>query len=45
MPLILMEFGIGRFTKKSMVESFGKLLGPSYRFMGAFQGMIGLFIG
>ena len=45
MPLILLEYGVGRFTKKGTIESFGKLVGPSYRFMGAFQAMIGIFIG
>lgn len=45
MPLILLEYGVGRFTKKATVESYGKLIGPSYRFMGAFPTMIGTFIG
>ena len=45
MPLILLEYGVGRFTKKAPLEAFGKLLGPSYRFMGAFPAMIGIFIG
>ena len=45
MPLIILEYGVGRFTRKSTVESFGKLLGPSYRFMGAFQAAVGLGVG
>lgn len=44
-PIILIENGIGRFTKKSTVESFNKLLGPSYRFMGGFQAFAALSIG
>ena len=45
MPIILIEYGIGRFTKKSTVESFNKLLGPSYRFLGGFQGCVGFCLG
>lgn len=45
MPLILLEYGVGRFTRKATVESFGKLLGPGFRFMGAFQAFIGICIG
>jgi SNF family Na+-dependent transporter len=45
MPLILLEYGAGRFTKKAPVEAFAKLIGPSYRFMGAFSATIGTFIG
>lgn len=44
-PIILIEYGVGRFTKKGTVESFGKLLGPSYRFMGAFPAVTGIFSG
>jgi SNF family Na+-dependent transporter len=45
MPIILIEYGIGRFTKKSTVESYNKLLGPSYRFMGGFQAMVAFALG
>ncbi len=45
MPIIIIEYGVGRFTKKTTVESFAKLLGPSYRFMGAFQAFMGICIG
>ena len=45
MPIILIEYGIGRFTKRSTVESYNKLLGPSYRFMGGFQAMVAFALG
>lgn len=45
MPLILLEYGIGRFTKKGVVESFAKLLGPSYRFIGFFPPIVATLIG
>ena len=35
-PVILIGYGVGRYTKKSVVESFAKLIGPSYRWMGGF---------
>lgn len=35
-PICLIEYGIGRYTKKSVIESFAKMIGPSYRWMGAF---------
>ena len=44
-PIILIEYGVGRFTRKGTTESFGKLLGPSYRFMGAFPAITGIFSG
>jgi len=44
-PIILIEYGVGRFTRKSVIESFATLLGPSYRFMGGFQVIVGLCIG
>ena len=45
MPIILIEYGVGRFTKKSTVESYNKLLGPAYRFMGGFQAMVAFALG
>lgn len=45
MPIILIEYGIGRFTKKSTVESYNKLIGPAYRFMGGFQAMVAFALG
>ena len=44
-PIILIEYGVGRFTRKAAVESFAKLLGPSYRWMGAFLAAVTLGIG
>ena len=44
-PIILIEYGVGRFTRKSVIESFASLLGPAYRFMGGFQVIVGLCIG
>jgi len=44
-PIILIEYGVGRFTKKSTIESFYKLIGPSYRFMGGFQAFVGFALG
>lgn len=44
-PIILIEYGVGRFTKKSTVESYYKLIGPSYRFIGGFQAMVGFCLG
>ena len=43
-PIIIIEYGVGRFTKKAPIEAFAKLLGPSYRFMGAFQVVAGICI-
>ena len=45
MPIILIEYGIGRFTKKSTVESYHKLIGPAYRFLGGFQAMVAFALG
>ena len=45
MPIILIEYGIGRFTKKSTVESFNQLIGPSHRFLGGFQAFVGFCLG
>ena len=44
-PIILIEYGVGRFTNKASVESFAKLLGPSYRWMGAFLAVVTLGTG
>lgn len=35
-PVILIEYGIGRYTHKAVIESWGTLIGPSYRFLGGF---------
>ena len=35
-PLVLIEFGVGRFTRKGPVEAFKELIGPAYRFLGAY---------
>lgn len=44
-PIILIEYGVGRFTKKSTIESYSKLIGPSYRFIGGFQAFVGFCLG
>ena len=44
-PIILIEKGVGRYTGKAPVEAFNKMLGPSYRWMGAFLTTKSLFIG
>jgi NSS family neurotransmitter:Na+ symporter len=44
-PIILIEYGVGRFTKKSTIESYYKLIGPSYRFIGGFQAFVGFCLG
>jgi NSS family neurotransmitter:Na+ symporter len=44
-PICLIEYGIGRYTKKSVVESFHIMIGPSYRWMGAFITIVTLAIG
>ena len=44
-PIILIEYGVGRYTKKSTVESYNKLIGPSYRFIGGFQAFVGFCLG
>ncbi len=37
-PLLMVEFAIGKETRKGTVGAFGKLLGESYTWMGAFVG-------
>lgn len=44
-PICLIEYGVGRYTKSSVVESFAKVLGPSYRWMGGFIAVLTLGIG
>ena len=44
-PVCLIEYGVGRYTRKSVVESFYELIGPGYRWMGAFIGIVTLAIG
>ena len=44
-PIILIEYGVGRYTHKSVVESFNQLLGPAFRWMGGFLAVIALLIG
>lgn len=44
-PICLIEYGVGRYTRVSTIESFAKLLGPSYRFLGGFIAGTSLFIG
>ena len=35
-PLIILEYATGRYTRLGTVESMNQLAGPSFRFMGAF---------
>lgn len=44
-PVILIEYGIGRYTHKGPVEAWGTLLGPSYRFLGGFPIIVSFCIG
>ncbi|MCK5422834.1 MAG: sodium-dependent transporter, partial [Deltaproteobacteria bacterium] len=37
-PLIIIEFGIGKSTRKGTAGAFGKLIGKKYLWMGAFVG-------
>jgi len=37
-PLIIIEFAMGKETRKGTVGAFAKLLGPKYTWMGAFVG-------
>ena len=34
-PLIILEYATGRYTRLGTVESMNELAGPSFRFMGA----------
>ena len=34
-PLIILEYATGRYTRLGTVESMNQLAGPSFRFMGA----------
>jgi len=37
-PLIIIEFAMGKETRKGTVGAFGRLLGPKFTWMGAFVG-------
>jgi len=39
-PLLMVEFAIGKETRKGTVGAFGKLLGEKYTWMGAFVGFL-----
>ncbi len=43
-PVILIEYGVGRYTRKTVIESFGTLLGPAFRFLGGFVVIVQFFI-
>lgn len=43
-PVVLIEYGVGRYTRKALIESWGALLGPSYRFLGAFPVVVSFCI-
>ena len=39
-PIILIEYGIGKQSRMGTVGAFGKLLGPGFSWMGAFIGLV-----
>ena len=39
-PIILIEYGIGKHSRMGAVGAFGKLLGPRFYWMGAFIGFV-----
>ena len=39
-PLILLEFGLGRKTRSGPVRAFMKVMGPGYAWMGAFIALV-----
>jgi NSS family neurotransmitter:Na+ symporter len=43
-PLIIIEFGIGKRTRKGTAGAFGKLIGKRYLWMGAFVGFCSMAI-
>ncbi len=43
-PLIIVEFSIGRKTRKGVVGSFAALLGPRYTWMGGFVALVTIAI-
>ena len=43
-PVILIEYGVGRYTHKALIESWGTLIGPSYRFFGGFPVIVSFCI-
>eukprot|EP00118_Oscarella_pearsei_P003315 m.13866 g.13866 ORF g.13866 m.13866 type:complete len:554 (+) comp25278_c0_seq1:1702-3363(+) len=44
-PIKLVEFAIGRYTRKNVIASFKELIGPWAQWMGAWIVLITLFIG
>jgi NSS family neurotransmitter:Na+ symporter len=44
-PLILLEFGMGRLTRSGPVRTFALVMGPRYAWMGAFAAFAGVAIG
>jgi SNF family Na+-dependent transporter len=43
-PVVLIEYGVGRYTRKAVIESWGTLIGPSYRFLGGFPVIVSFCI-
>ena len=43
-PLILVEFGMGRWTRSGPVKAFVKLMGPRFAWMGAFIAFVAIAI-
>jgi neurotransmitter:Na+ symporter, NSS family len=39
-PIILIEYGIGKHIRMGTVGAFGKILGPGFSWMGAFVGFV-----
>ena len=44
-PIIILEFAAGRFTRKGGIESMAQLAGPSHRWMGAWVIFVSCAIG
>jgi len=44
-PIIILEFAAGRFTRKGGIESMAQLAGPSHRWMGAWVIFVSFAIG
>lgn len=43
-PVIIIEYSVGRYTRKGPVESFATLLGKNYRWLGGWVFMVTLGI-
>ncbi|MEX1998090.1 MAG: sodium-dependent transporter [Gemmatimonadales bacterium] len=43
-PLIMVEFGMGRWTRSGPVKAFAQLMGPKFAWMGAFVAFVAIAI-